>query len=163
MVRATATPQLSLAGRHTSRAHQYIPQLGSIPKFPIAARLSSSGIPKAPSLLSVMGIFFFFSSWPEATQSQLDRVLHLTCRSSKRCSAEHHSHINTTRLQQLPAPHSDFHQTLNQVSFFILKLSSGSDPALSKSQKNPCKENNLCPSMQTPSDVAFPKTKFNKT
>lgn len=109
---AIATLQLSLAGRHSSRALQCIPQLRRIPKFPIAARLSSSSIPTALSLFSIMGLFFFFiiffflANWPEATRSQLNRVFHLLCRSSKRCSAEHHSHIYTTTLAA--APRSSF-------------------------------------------------------
>lgn len=57
---AIATLQLSLAGRHSSRAPQCIPQLRRIPKFPIAARLSPSSIPTALSLFSIMGLFFCY-------------------------------------------------------------------------------------------------------
>lgn len=104
-------------------------------------------------------LYFLFANWPEVIWSQLDRVLHLLCRSWKRCSAEHHN-INTTTPQHLPAPHSNPHQTLNKVSFF--KLPTGSNPILSKSQKDLYEENKRSLPMQTPSDVAFPKTKSNK-
>lgn len=156
VVHAIAVPQLSLAGRHASRAHQCIPQLGRIPKFPVAARLSSSSIPTALALLSIRGIFFFFFC-QLATSNMVPtrQSLHLLCRSSKHCFAERHRHMNVDTLQQL-TPHSDF-QTLHHV-FLILKSSSGSDPAFSTSQKKSYKKTSL---NFFKANVAFPKTKFN--
>lgn len=44
---------------------------------------------------------FFSPFQPELTRSQVDRVVYLWCGNLKHCSSEHHSHINTTTLQQL--------------------------------------------------------------
>lgn len=75
-------------------------QLGCIPKLPTAARLPSSSNPTVLSLLSIMGIFFF----PQPARSnKVSSRQSCTCLvwEFKYCSAEHHSHINTTTLQQL--------------------------------------------------------------